>query len=215
MKLGKISEYIKILSFVWVLSTQVNAQVNITKDKIYETIKKEMSSYKRHPRIKWKEKIIANFIPKYWNSNYYYWYLGTKNIEGTFIDSSLVDIIPNNIEKKWNHAYLKRIKWKFVVLVYINWELKLASYASPWNSKHKWAIRTLKWNFTSDFESKYWVSWARVSKWAPMPYAVHIVNWIFSHAWVVNWERKSHWCVRLPLYYAKWLYDIFKEYKKL
>jgi lipoprotein-anchoring transpeptidase ErfK/SrfK len=101
----------------------------------------------------------------------------------------------------------------------VKWELELLTYISPWTDLIKWWMKTLTWKFKTTFSDKYHISWAidsikETNKgliWAVMPYALHITWWIYAHAWYVNGQRKSHWCIRLPIYYAKWLYDIFEK----
>lgn len=177
----------------------------------------EMIEYPEHPRKKsnyWN--LEPSHIPNVFDKNYYYWQLNTKNLENTFIDENLFLWIDEKIKKKWNQAVLKNYNWKFIVLLYIDGILQLASYASPWNWKIKGWMKTILWKFNSDFSDKYYISWAKASvknwKWAIMPYAVHIRWWIFVHSGNVNWSRLSHWCIRLPLYYAKWFYEFFNNY---
>ncbi len=174
----------------------------------------EMENYK--PRDKNWKLIYPNHIPNVFNKNFYYWHLGTVNIPGTFIDKSLYNIVDKKINKKDNLVFLEKVNNKFIVKVYINWKLKLASYTSPWNPYLNWAINTPSWNFISTWASKYWISWAKISMWAPMPDAVHInmpkYSWIFCHAWNVDWRKRSHGCVRLPKKYSKWMYEIFRKY---
>jgi hypothetical protein len=109
--------------------------------------------------------------------------------------------------------------WNFFVAVYVNWKLDLLSYISPWSDFIKWWIKTKTWNYISTYADKYHISWAKDSiketnnwlEWAIMPYAVHVTWWIYVHAWYVTWKRKSHWCIRLPILYAKGLYEIFNK----
>ncbi len=182
----------------------------------------EMSKYKDKKRNHPKHWILrASWVPDVFNNKYYHWRLWTQNLEWSFIDNSLYNKVEKYIDKKWNNAYLKKIDWKFVVILYIDWNLKLASYTSPWNPKLKWAKNTIKWNFKSilkkySYREMYHISWADASvkngRWAIMPYAVHVTWWTFAHAWNVNWGKLSHGCIRIPLLYAKGLFSFFMKY---
>lgn len=180
----------------------------------------DLNYYKSHP---WRDtlhwRLFPFWLPNVYSNTYYYWKNDWFNLKDSYINESLVSKVPDIIEEKWNIWFLENIDWKFLVRVYVNWKLTLLSYTSPWTDNINWWIRTTKWNFISKRSSKYHISWAIESikktkswlKWAVMPYAVHIYRWIYAHAWYVDWTRKSHWCVRLPILYAKWLYDIFKK----
>jgi len=173
----------------------------------------EMLKYHEKCRIvKWK-KICAKSIPNVFNKNYYYWKLWTESVKDTFIDISLYNHLPSVIDLSWNHAFLQKFWNKYIVVLYIDWKLKLASYSSPWiENPKKEAIETPKWDYLSTWGSKYWISWAKVSAWAPMPDAIYITWWIFAHAWYVDWNKRSHGCIRLPKKYSKWMYKFFKKY---
>ena len=187
---------------------------------VYERLKiyDDMEWYKNHP---WKPSrhwtLMPTNVPNIFSNNYYKWIWNWENIKWTFINKELSRYISDKLNMTWNIAVLYETKWKFFVAVYVEWNLELLSYTSPWSEDIKWWIKTTKWRFVSKWSDKYHISWATNSiirtsswlKWAIMPYAVHINKWIFVHAWYTTWERRSHWCIRLPIFYAKWLYDIF------
>lgn len=176
----------------------------------------EMLNYK--PRVKNWETIypsISNeaLANKVFNKSYYYGRLWTTNIDWTFIDSSLEFKVPKTIKDNWISAFIEKIDWKFVAILYINWRLELASYTSPWlkNPSGK-SIETPEWTFTSTWSDKYFISSTEVSKWAVMPDAVNVHSWIYCHAWNVDWYKRSHWCIRLPKKYSKWMYIAFNKH---
>ncbi len=180
----------------------------------------EMEWYKSH---KWRNtkywKLYPSKVPNIFSRNYYYWIWKTENIKDSFINKDLLELVHTEINRNWNTAVIFNRNWNFFVAVYVEWRLELVTYISPWTDVIKWWMKTLTWNFKTTFSDKYHISWARDSIketnkgliWAVMPYALHITWWIYAHAWYVNGQRKSHWCIRLPIYYAKWLYDIFEK----
>ncbi len=205
--------------------------------KIRLEIYNEMKLYYKHPRENHRKywTINPDTIPPIFNRWYYFGDLGTENIKWTFIDKDLVRLATEEAPiKEWNHAYLKKVtidwKKKHVVTLYINWKLELASYSSPWKRNPK---KPRDWNLTPknkgrefvseiDKSDMYHISWSKNTIkrekwswiWPIMPYSVMILSeiWIYAHAWNVNWERRSHWCVRLPLFYAKWMYELNQKH---
>ena len=184
----------------------------------------DMEAYKYH---KWRNtrywKLFPSKVPSIFSNNYYYWIWKTKNIEDTFLNSDLVTLVNPEIARLWNTAVIYNREWNFFLAVYVDWKLELLTYISPWTDVIKWGMKTLTWNFKTTFSDKFHISWAKDSIkktdkwliWAVMPYALHITWGIYSHAWYVNWKRKSHWCIRLPIYYAKWMYEIFENKWKI
>ena len=120
-----------------------------------------------------------------------------------------------------------------MVAVYVDWEPKLASYASPWDFVKYWddAITPkVKASFLKSdrFQKMHYISGARdsVAKTPnddgsydsdPMPYAVPIdpMTWLYSHAGKVDGKLRSHGCVRLPAQYARWVYEIFTSFGEI
>lgn len=180
----------------------------------------EMLWYKSH---EWKKSqywlLYPTELPDIFNSNYYYWVWLQENINWTYLNQELIQFVHKEIEESWNISVLFKYKWKYAVAVYIDKKIELLSYVSPGNENIDWWVKTKKWFFETKYADKYYISWAKDSiiktkdwlKWAIMPYALHITWWIYAHAWYVNWEKRSHWCIRLPIYYAKWLYDIYEK----
>ncbi len=184
-------------------------------------IYKEMSEYYKHPRKNssfWT--ILPSRVPNIFSKSYFYWINKSENISWTYINKDVYSIFKDQINNLWNLALLKKINWQFLLAVYINWKMKLWTYVSPWNPNIKLSVKTVKWRFTTTKSEMYHISWAKNSiiktqkwiQWAIMPYALHIYKWIFAHAWYTSWKEKSHWCVRLPIFYAKWLYEIYQKY---
>lgn len=198
-----------------------NSQINDFNVNKRLKIHQDLKWYNNHP---WKHtrywKIKAWYVPSTFSKNYFYWIWMSENIEWTYINKSLKPLIYDKINRWWNVAVLQHLNWKYFVALYVDNDLELLSYVSPWTSRIEWWIKTKKWKFKVRRSSKYHISWARDSiyrdndwilKWAVMPFALHVVWWIYFHAWYVTWTRKSHWCIRLPLFYANWMYEIFKE----
>lgn len=172
--------------------------------------------------------IKASHIPNVFDKKLYYWKVElndiedtfSENIEDTFIDETLLDVVKGSIEENWNKAYLYKHNWNYIAAVYFDWDLKLASYASPWNVNKYWKdAETKLWNFKAwetVYKNTHHISWADESvkewKWAIMPFAIQITGWIYVHAWVVSWWKESHWCIRIPMHYAEWLYAMINKY---
>ena len=84
---------------------------------------------------------------------------------------------------------------------YKNWKLKLATYVSIW-TKHRATIK-----------GKYYLKHDQIRRRSrryhnsAMPYSISIKWWYYLHQWWSNWEPQSHWCVRVPWLYQKWLYE--------
>ena len=184
----------------------------------------EMEWYKTHPwKISKYWKLNPSKVPDIFSKNYFYWIWKSENIKWTYINEKLWSFVNKKLNEWWNNAVLLETKDWFIVAVYVDGELELSSYISPWDSEIKWWIRTIKWVYNTRKSNKYHISWAKDSikktdnwlEWAVMPYALHVYWWIFAHAWYVTWERRSHWCIRLPIFYAKWLYDIYKKNWKI
>lgn len=84
---------------------------------------------------------------------------------------------------------------------YKNWKLKLATYVSIW-TKHRATIKgkySLKHDQIRRRSRRYHNS--------AMPYSILIKWWYYLHQWRSNWKPQSHWCVRVPWLYQKWLYE--------
>ena len=177
-------------------------------------------------KIKNKYNTLLNIIKNPNNPDYnniLYWEIDTKyakNIPGTFIAKWLLDRkdwkIDLEVNKKWNpnSILLKQRDWTYILAYYWkNWYLKVATYASPWknNWKHETKIKEnhLIPRYASWLKDKYHLSY---SPWkdfnnAIMLYAIS-EEWAQSiHFWETNWKPRSHWCIRIPMFYAKALFE--------
>ncbi len=186
------------------------------------------NNYKNNPRSTSKYgRLYPNGEPNVLRKTYYYWELKTENIPWTYIDSSLEKKIKKTNPNKWLYAKLLKIGGKYSLVAYYDWELVFASYTSPWNGRIKWWIQTTKWNFNLNVWDglRYRLTAAPTSvkkRWNRMvtdymPNAVHLEwawNWgIFVHAGKVNWERRSHWCIRIPYKYSLWFFKLAERAK--
>ncbi len=91
---------------------------------------------------------------------------------------------------------------KSILGYYKNQKLKLATYVSLWNS-HTW--RTKSWIYRIyhreiDHRSTMYND-------DPMPYALQYTWVYYLHWWESDWTDLSHWCIRVPWLYQKWLYE--------
>ena len=163
-------------------------------------------------------------------NNILYWEIPeqyAKNIAWTFIAKWLSDRKDwrkdLEINKKWesNSILLKQRDWTYILAYYwAHWDLELATYASPW--KNDWQHETkIKTNYLIPrygwLKDKYHLSY---SPWkdfnnAIMLYAIS-EEWAQSiHFWETNWKPRSHWCIRIPMFYAKALFEKIWNHDKI
>lgn len=170
--------------------------------------------------------------PNVFSRWYYFWHTEWEPVQGGFINSHLMNIVPQRENSQWVRWYLRNIWGDFVLSIYVNGELVLASYASPWNVGRYWSeAQTPQWRWSVYYlenrqvdsltaEVNY-ISWGADSvrntpnpdgsyNSDPMPFAVRIDGGAFTHAGNTTWRYESHGCVRLPLHYAMWVYEIFR-----
>ena len=116
--------------------------------------------------------------------------------------------------------------------MYVNGELVFASFASPWNVQRygrgadtpqwSWDVVYRENNNVENLTAKvHYISWWEDSvvdtrnpdgsyNSAPMPFAVRVNAGVFTHAGNTTGDPESHGCIRLPLHYAMWVYEIFR-----
>lgn len=164
---------------------------------IYST----MSEYEN----KWKKP------PETFDRKIYFWL--SENITWTHLDEKLYNElvktfkIQKKLKKPKNKIIVKKIKGVFILIGYLKGELDILTYASPWKIKYK----TKTWVF--DLETVY-TKKTRISDiyYVILPYYIKINNWaIYIHAWLTTWKRESHWCIRIPLFYAEYLLSTFNK----
>jgi hypothetical protein len=160
--------------------------------------------------------------PRVFSNAYYYW--ETSWFPRDWINQELLFELNYVIERQDLVTYMMQINGKFVLAAYHFGQLIFASYTSPGNPNHNdghgestptWSWL---WQRSNQYADEHWITWAESSvrlQWERfvsdiMPYAVNITWGIFSHAGPTNWLRRSHGCMRLPLYYAKCLHEIFE-----
>lgn len=147
----------------------------------------------------------------------------------TFSDSDAPDLSKNikenqnseSVDKKSDFVYdivVKKLpSWEWVMGLYRDWELFMATYVSVWlNSR-----RTKTWQFEVLWTNPYYFS--RKYK-SPMSGWVYYDEWWrWFHQWKVRsrnrewvikrWFPASHGCIRLPGVYALSLYSLVKGKK--
>lgn len=210
-------EYSRNLSRVW--------QLQQTRWEIYT----EMRDYPAKTRwVNHLDRTVALYpssLPQVFNRDYYFWEVNGEPINWSGINAELIPHLNNRIQRQDTVAYMIEVQGHYVVAAYVQGQLAFASYASPGNPNHRdgqW-IATPEWSWSAEREDQYadehWITGAPSSvrsSWGRyisdiMPYAINVEAWIFSHAWRVNGERRSHGCIRLPLHYAHALYEIYQS----
>ena len=149
-----------------------------------------------------------------WNDNF----LSANFIHFPLIYPELRNYFPENItwlaEKvSFNENEKKNLENKDVIIVlhtdlnksalayYENQKLKLSTFVSLW----KIGSKTKDWVYKLKHDKIFRRSW--MFNWDPMPYALQYSWPYFIHRWVSDWTYLSHWCVRVPWLYQKWLYE--------
>ncbi len=208
----------------WVLWSATLKQIYLdyyskNQDKLDAEIKKrlliynEMLWYSKYPKALYKKLDV-------FSTNTYYGKDVWLNKEWTLINENLFWKVPDFIDEKINKIIVSKIDGKNVLSFYVNGELYLATYVSPWLLNHKtsklktiWKNNPDKYHYSSEYpeiniEKKIFKKW-----WAVMPYATHI-DWSFRihwSDWKINWDLASHGCVRTPLLYVKEIHEKVKE----
>lgn len=172
--------------------------------------------------LKWYSKIPKAISYKLnpFNTETYYWKNMWVNIPQTFINKELSFKIKQNIDTQWEIIYVFKIEWKTALAYYSKWELKIASYVTWWKENKTYKIRTywkrdaVKLYFSNSYPIKIdEEDWSEEIGWAVMPYATHVEWWIRIHwsDWVVDWYNHSKWCIRVPLFYMKEIYETVRN----
>lgn len=182
-------------------------------------------------------RVAREKMPDIFNKNYYFWATQWEPIDGWFINSKVQMMVPSVlVDRSWVQWFVRQINGRYVLSVYVNGILSLASYVSPWDTQKYWEsastpeikkrVLRLENNTLGSLTTKmHYISWGSDSVYDspnhdgsynsdPMPFAVwiKIKEWIYAHAWFVDGNPRSHGCIRLPAHYARWLYEIFKIY---
>jgi len=175
-----------------------------------KNIKFEMSKYPQKRSNNWVK-------PKAWwllkrIDRKIYWDWLSLNKTWTYIDNSLFWNVEFQIADNKNKIFIEDYNWKKVLKVYVNWELEIACYVSPWKFSTKTPRYKRKLPWITDM---YHASWNEEYLGAPMPYWVLVdwVIWIYLHwsADIVDWHPRSHGCIRVPLFYQKRLYELVRS----
>ena len=91
---------------------------------------------------------------------------------------------------------------------YENGILKMATHVSIWLPYRK--------TITGAYDLSHDMIFRRSRKFdnAAIPYALHITEGFFLHQWWSDGQPRSHWCIRVPGLYQKWLYEHLPKQKK-
>lgn len=214
-------------------SSQKEKLTNIQRERL--EIEENMEKYKHKQKAINGKSIKSTTIPNVWNNNRFFWWDNFESVElyeptwehkEKWISQSIFDSIDwikvkNIFSFKANSIYIFEHQGWFVLAVFDkNGELNILSSTSPWrddfpsiqNKKvNKLSIQPNINHVSSTYpeELENWNVW-----WAPMPYSVNIYGGYKIHgsADIVDWKKRSHGCFRLPLYYAKKVYEYTKKY---
>ncbi len=144
-----------------------------------------------------------NYLP----DEYFYWEKSLwENKKWTYFNKQLLAELWK-IRAKRDWIYVNKTKsWKYYIEVFKNRKLEVLSYVSIGEKRKS---QQIVWkNYRNSLKDKNHIS---SNYWDIMWYGIHIA-WSFRiHIWEVNWFEKSHWCVRVPLFYQQKIYDTFKK----
>jgi len=206
----------------------------------YVEVGQNYPDWRRYVREQWRVVTLrASSRPQVFNKDYYFWATEWVPENGWYINSELRNKLPATIEAMWVRWFIRQIEWKYVLSVYVDGNLSLASYTSPGNSQRYWPwARTSRWIYSLDRKDDR-VPWSLttmmhyISGWSdsvrntpnpdgsfdsdfmPMAVGINTWRWEYAHAWYVTWGERSHGCARLPLHYARGLYMIFQRYEQI
>ena len=178
---------------------------------------------------------VSSYKKRIQSKKHFYWNIDwetklTMPKQWTAI-ATWLENIPNRLSNlsKTNNVYvLKNKQNKFALYYFLWWELKIATYISPWakltlstkvtNQKIRYDKNELvhfSWN-DPKLDNWKWV-------WTIMPWSINIPKgpWEFAHSslgtyskwdflWV-NWTMASHWCTRMPPFYNSALLKYLKN----
>ena len=195
------------------------------KKKLSEEARFRLDLYDEMKDYKNKKAILNKFNPFSYKT--YYWLWLKENEEGTFISKDvqlLIDRrkIKKKISGKKNKIIFSNHGWKSVLAFYKNWNLEIATYVSPWNESktpkniYIWEREVDMYHTSSAYpKEKRDSQWNIIrKKWgAVMPYAIHVVWGVRIH-WsdgTIDWNWRSHGCIRTPLLYIRKLYQEVEE----
>lgn len=179
------------------------------------SIHKELMDWYRKKKEKFKINVFYEKLNVFSKNTYYGWWWWI-NKAWTYINEDLYGKIPNIINSKKNQIIISDLNWQKILKFYVWWKLHLASHVSPWLTGHRTPAYLKVWDLNPDdlhvsssypeaHKTRSWKKW-----WAIMPYAVNVAWAIRIHwsDWRIDWKPASHGCVRLPLFYAKELYEM-------
>lgn len=193
------------------LSHRAEKVTSDTQYEVWDTIRFQLIN----PSLKW-------VFPKYLSDQL------KEDWFQTFSDPDSVEVkkrIENKNQniKKWNDKksdfiydiVVKKLPtWEWVLALYRDWELFMATYVSiwlpvVWTKYWKRSAKTKRWQFKIIKEDPYYYS--RKYK-SPMPCWVNFDEWWFwFHQWNVTRRPASHGCVRQPWIRSLMLFSSVKD----
>lgn len=163
-----------------------------------------------------------SWLKSSFDNDFFYWQWVWENINWTFINRNLHNYFWKN-SLPWNPSYNwgnsiqvdKLPNWKYYLVMYVNWKMSVLTYVSPWLSSNRTPQNR---EDSIDFLRKHYISWSYPKRsswnwWAVMPYAYEINSsiWIYWHIWMVNWNQRSHGCVRTPWFYQQAIFNLLEK----
>lgn len=129
----------------------------------------------------------------------------------------------------------KTEQWRHILAYYENWILSIATHISPGKKskaitkkkkdKITWELKNVVipwWDYSPQWVYKitksdyYKFKKSRTFELSPMPYALHITWWVFTHHWQdVDGTKRSHGCIRVPWLYQEMLRKTVKTWTKI
>lgn len=219
--------WITVDGILWPQTLEILYSQFYNKDKYKEKLTKEaqfrLDLYSEMKQYKEKKPkaILHNFNPFIYKT--YYWLWLQENEAWIFISKDIQVLINNwkikdTIPDTKNKIIFSNHWWKSILAFYKKWILKIATYVSPWTESktpkniYIWEREVDMYHTSSEYpEEKRDSQWNIIrEKWgAVMPYAIHVVWGVRIHWFdgIIDWNWRSHGCIRVPLFYIKKLYQ--------
>ena len=200
LKLSWVSAASLLISWCWVKVSNLTKDIledspELRDKKHIEEIKYEMSCYSEK-YSRWIKPDLKKF-KNIWDKNLFWSTVKNeilpKNISWTFINKDLYWKLDMSIAEKNPIIIAEDFEWKKILKFYVNWNLEVATFISPWSLWTKTPRGEYCDRWLTD---KYHTSWNKERRWAVMPYAVWVTWTIRLHwsDWIVNWDNKDVLC---------------------
>ena len=180
-------------------------------------IYQEMQDYPNHPRVLPGRTLRSSYNRNVFDSRVLFWGVDRISANANFpewnlyINRSLYGNIPAN--ESPNSIFIEKFGEKTILRLYDQYgQIQVATFVSPGTRKHPTPENASYISHTKDLyhlSSVYPEKDGEPYGGAVMPYARHVVGWVWIHGTdgVADGHDRSHGCIRVPLFYAKKIFE--------